>query len=113
MSEANSVTVYLTVNAADYSSGMKKASQLADTFSGKMRTAGHSTVSSMQAASASIRLFEGGMTNNVRAVERFISTIPGVGSALRAAFPLVGAAAFAGLIAHMGEEVYQFIQHVN
>lgn len=110
MSETNSVTVYLTVNAADYSSGMKKASQLADTFSGKMRSAGHSTVSSMQASSAAIRLFEGGMTNNVRAVERFVATIPGVSQALKTAFPLVGAVAFAGLIGRMGEEVYKFIE---
>ena len=73
-----------------------------------MESAGHATVSQMQAASASIRLVEGGMTNNVRAVERFISTLPGVGTALQNIFPLVGGLAFVGLIAKMGSEFYKF-----
>lgn len=106
----NAVTVYLTVNAKDYTSGMKQAAALAETFGQRTKAAGHATVSQMQAASASIRLFEGGMTNNIRAVERFISTIPGVGAALKAAFPVVGGLALAGLFVKLGDEVVKFIQ---
>src|SRR5580693_9779976 len=95
----NAVTVYLTVNAKDYSSGMKKAAELADTFGQRTKAAGASTVSSVQAASGAIRLLEGDITRNVRAVEKFITTIPGMGTALKAAFPVVGAIAFAGVIA--------------
>ena len=61
----------------------------------------------MQAASAAIRTLEGGMTNSIRAAERFVSTIPGVGKALQAAFPVIGGIAFAGVIARIGEEAYK------
>jgi len=110
---SNNVQVVLSCNKANFSQAMAQAQSELDRFSGKARNAGHSTVSSMQASSAAIRLVEGGMTNNVRAVERFIATIPGVGKALQFAFPLVGALAFAGLIARMGQEVYQFIVKMN
>jgi hypothetical protein len=72
--------------------------------------AGHVAISNVQAASASIRLAEGGMTNNIRAVERFLSALPGVGAALRTIFPLVGALAFAGLAVEIGSKVYEYGQ---
>jgi hypothetical protein len=110
---SNNVQIVLSVNKANFSAAMTDAQRQLDTLAGKARGAGHSTVSSMQASSAAIRLFEGGMQNNVRAVERFIATIPGVGAALKFAFPLVGAAALGGLVAKMGIEFAQFIQKVN
>ena len=67
-------------------------------------------VSQMQAASAAIRVFEGGMTGSVRAAERFLSTIPGVGKALQVAFPVVGALALAGVLAQIVGRVYEVVQ---
>src|ERR1700693_1863731 len=75
--------------------------------------AGHATVSSMQATSASIRLLEGGMTNNLRAVERFVASTLKLGPILQAAFPVVGALAFAGLVVSMGEKVYAFFKKAS
>lgn len=109
----STVTVQLAINKQTYTAALKSAAKDLDALAGKSKAMGHSTVSSMQASSAAIRLFEGEMQNNVRAVERFITTIPGVGTALKAAFPLVGGLAFAGLIARMGEEVVAFIQKTN
>jgi hypothetical protein len=74
---------------------------------------GHGTVSSMQAASASIRLFEGGISNSIRAAERLISTMPGVSAALQGIFPLVGAAAIGGIFLRVGEEVAEFVKKMN
>jgi lambda family phage tail tape measure protein len=68
------------------------------------------SVSNTNAASASIRLVEGGMTNNIRAVERFLGSLPGVGAALRTIFPVVGALAFAGLVVEIGAKVYEYGQ---
>src|ERR1700691_5179569 len=107
---SNQVTIQLVVNQANFSAAMKEAQARLDTFAGKAKSAGHGTVSSMQAASASIRLLEGDISRNVRAVEKFITTIPGVGTALKAAFPVVGALAFAGVVARGIEEVVKFIQ---
>ena len=53
---------------------------------------------------------EGGISNNIRAAERFISLLPGVGAALQAAFPVVGAIALAGVFVKVGEEVYKFVR---
>jgi hypothetical protein len=111
MSEAaGSVKVILAADASSYSAALTLAQKQLDQLQGSVNRAGHATVSQMQAASASIRLFEGGMTNNVRAVERFITTIPGVGRALKAAFPIVGGLALAGLFVKLGDDVVKFIQ---
>jgi Lambda phage tail tape-measure protein (Tape_meas_lam_C) len=110
---AGNVQVVLSMNAANYTQALKNAQAQLDSFAGKTRGAGHATVSSMQASSAAIRTLEGGMANNVRAVERFITTIPGVGRALQAIFPVVGALATLGIFAKMGKEVYDFIQTTN
>ncbi|MBB6144713.1 hypothetical protein HNQ77_002669 [Silvibacterium bohemicum] len=107
------VTVNLVLNSASYSAAIKDAQRQIDTFAGKARGAGHSTVSSMQASSAAIRTLEGGMANNVRAVERFITMIPGVGKALQTAFPLIGGLAFAGLLVRLGTELNEFIRKAN
>jgi hypothetical protein len=107
---AGNVQIVLSVDQVTYTQAMKEAQRQLDTFAGKAKGAGHATVSSMQASSAAIRLMEGGMQNNVRAVERLISTIPGVGKALQAAFPLVGGLALAGLLARMGGELEKFIK---
>ncbi len=55
---------------------MAEAQAQLDKFSGKTKEAGHSTVSSMQAASGAIREMNGNFAQNTRAVERFITTIP-------------------------------------
>lgn len=74
---------------------------------------GHSTVSTMQASSAAIRVMEGGITGNIRAAERFIGILPGVGTALQAAFPLIGGIALAGVFIKIGVEAAKFIQKMN
>jgi lambda family phage tail tape measure protein len=77
------------------------------------RNAGHATVTGVQAASAAIREMEGNFTNNIRAVERFLTTIPGLSTALKAAFPVVGAIAFGSLIAEQVIKVRDFIKAMN
>jgi len=76
-------------------------------------SSGHAAVSGVQASSAAIRVLEGGMTNNLRAVERFISGTLKLGPVLQAAFPLVGGLAFAGLMVSMGEKVYKFFKDMS
>jgi hypothetical protein len=70
-------------------------------------------VAPWQASSAALRVAEGNMTNNIRAAERFLATIPGVGRALQVAFPVVGAVALLGVFARMGNEVVDFIKKTN
>jgi hypothetical protein len=107
------VVVHLDLDNKGYSSGISGAIRANKQFKQSVDELGHGTVSQMQAASASIRLVEGDMSRSVRAVERFITTIPGVGKALQAAFPLVGAAATVGILVRIGEEAYQAVQKVR
>jgi hypothetical protein len=106
---AGSVKVVLTVDAASYSAALDKANSKIKQFGAASEAAGHASVSSSQAASAAIRSLNGGMDGSIRAAEKFLSTIPGIGSALQAAFPVVGALALAGVFAKMGKEVVDFI----
>ena len=108
-----SVTVRLNLNSTGYSAEMTKAQRQMQSFASATAAMGHGTVSQMQAASAAIRVLEGGMTGNIRAAERFIATIPGVGKALQAAFPLVGGIALAGVFVRIGEEAAKAIQKVQ
>lgn len=110
---AGAVKVVLSIDAANYSAALDKAKRQMRQFGDETKAAGHGTVSSMQAASASIRLVEGGMTNNIRAVERFIGTLPGVSKALQTIFPLVGGIAFAGLLIKLGKEAYDFVEKMR
>lgn len=53
--------------------------------------AAHAGVSEIQATSGALRVLEG--NSALRAAERFLTTIPGLGAALQFAFPVVGAIA--------------------
>jgi hypothetical protein len=107
------VVVRLNLNSTGYSAEMAKAQRAMQGFASATSAMGHGTVSQMQAASAAIRVLEGGMTGNIRAAERFISTIPGVGKALQAAFPLVGGIALAGVFVKIADEAAKAIQKVQ
>src|ERR1700733_1380733 len=107
------VVITLGLNDTPLRNGLSGATGKLRQFQASVQQMGHSTVSSMQASSAAIRVLEGGMTGNIRAAERFISLIPGVGKALQAAFPMVGAIALAGVFVKIGEEAAKAIQKVE
>ena len=110
---AGSVTVRLNLNSSGYSAEMTKAEAQMRRLARAGQEFGHTTVSQMQASSAAIRVFEGGITNSIRAAERFLSLLPGVGAALQAAFPVVGGIALLGVLIRVGEEVVKFVQDLN
>ena len=95
----------ISLNGKNFSSDMGKLIQMNKRMDDSVKQVGHSTVSSMQASSAAIRSLENPMGNNIRAVERFITLVPGIGTALKAAFPIVGAIAFLSVIVKTTEEL--------
>ena len=60
---AGNVTVRLNLNSTGYSAEMAKAQRTMQSFTSATAAMGHGTVSQMQAASAAIRVLEGGMTD--------------------------------------------------
>jgi hypothetical protein len=104
------VQITFGINDQGFSSGVERIRKQTKQLKGELDRLGD--VSPMQAASGAIRLLEGDITRNVRAVEKFISSIPGVSTALKNAFPVVGALAFAGVVYRVGEEATKAIQKV-
>ena len=107
------MNIVLSADAASFSSQIDQAQRKLDQLAGRSRTTGRAMVSDLQATSGGLRLLEGGMTNSLRAAERFLSTLPGVGEAMKAAFPVVGAIAFGAILERLGKEVYDFIDKTN
>jgi hypothetical protein len=70
-------------------------------------SAGHS-VTNMQATSGAIRSFEGNA--GIRAVEAFVSKTLGLGPAMQAIFPLVGALAFGTILFNVGEKAVEMYE---
>ena len=112
---AKAVLEMNTLNATftDFGKRARVASGEAGAFQRSLNGIGTHGVSQMQATSGALRVLEGGLNNNLRAAERFIASISGLGPILQAAFPLVGGIAFAGLLLKLGEEVHKFYTDVR
>ncbi len=105
---AGSIAIAFTIDASNFTGGSKQLMRMlrqvqgeADKTQKSVRGIGKSglhSISDLQATSASLRLLEGGITNSLRAAERFASRLPGLSSALQAAFPVVGAVALTAVI---------------
>ena len=104
------MTIVLSADAASYTEAITEAQRKLDSLAGKAKTAGHSTVSSMQAASAAIRELNGDFTNNIRAVERFVTQNQAVGALLKDIFPVVGGLAFVAVLGEGVKKAYEFVQ---
>jgi hypothetical protein len=63
-----------------------------------MGTAAGRSVTEIQATSGALRTLEGGTQGSIRAAERFLTLLPGVGAALQSAFPIIGAIALGEIL---------------
>lgn len=63
------------------------------------------SMSTRMAASAELRVFEGNLGGSTRAAGALLSSLPGLGEAMTAAFPVFGAVALVEILAQMGEKV--------
>ena len=107
------VTVRLNLNAAGYSAAVSQAQRQMKALQTATTAMGHGSRSSAMEASAAIRVMEGNITNNIRAAERFVSTIKPLAGLLEAAFPLIGVVALAGVLAELTERSAKLIKFVE
>ncbi len=110
---AGEVQIVFTAQGKSYSDAIDEMGRKVDGLKGKAIAAGHGTVSSMQAASASIRLLEDPLGSNIRAIERLISQSKVLSGVMKAAFPAVGAIAVGIAIAKVGEESFKAAEKVR
>ena len=107
------ISIRLSAGTAGFVAEMDKSAAKVVEFGAKVKSAHGGAVSNVQATSAALRVMEGSWTNNLRASERFIANVAGLGPILQKAFPIVGGLAFAGLLAKLGEELTDFIKKVQ
>ncbi|WP_433963665.1 hypothetical protein [Tunturiibacter gelidiferens] len=107
---AGGVDIILKVDEKPAVMGFTAAGRAAEKMGASAKAAGHTTVTSMQAASASIRLLENPLGNNTRAIERLLSQSKLLSGVMQSAFPIVGAVAMATIIVDLGKKVYDFSQ---
>jgi len=114
--KAGQIVITLSSGQAQFISDMDRAKARVVDFGAAARRMGsdmHGTVTGVQATSGALRVLEGGITNNLRAAERFTANVLGLGPALQAAFPVVGAIAFAGILVKLGEEANNFLEQLK
>jgi hypothetical protein len=102
------VNVVLTVNSANFSAGINQLKGKLNELGGTSKATSHSMVSDVQASSGALRLLEGGMTGNIRAAERFMASIKGVGAAMQFIYPAVGLIAIGSVVAKAATEMINF-----
>lgn len=97
----------------DISAGTSKFVVDLEAAKGKIREFGAAGVGEHKAVSAAMKTLEGNFTNNKRAADAFITTVLGAGPILKAAFPVVGALAFVGVIGEIGGKVDDFFKQMR
>ena len=70
-------------------------------------------ISARQSATASISIMEGRMMGGNRAAAAFLSTTLGLGPALQAAFPVIGAAALGMVLVQITDAIIKFAERAN
>lgn len=83
---------------AEYEAALQRAERAVRSFESASVGAISHQVPQYAAASGAVRLLEGNMNNLIRPAERFLATTLGMGPALQAAFPVVGAIAMGSVL---------------
>jgi hypothetical protein len=119
MASAGRISINLTAGNAQLILGLDAAKARLEQVANSARSTGaalgsiggHGSITGVQATSAALRTLEGGITNNLRAAERFIATTAGFGDALKSIFPVVGAIAFGGVLFELGEKAQKVYEY--
>ena len=108
---AKKVGIYINLSAGtqQFILDMEKANASVKNFSALAAGMGTHGVTGVQAVSGALRVLEGGITNNLRAAERFTANVLGLGPVLQAAFPVdPRRLGFRRRIVKVGEEITNF-----
>jgi hypothetical protein len=108
---AGEVKIILAVDGASYSAALEKAKTQLKQLENSVGDAGKKTRAEMHEATASIALFgEEFGVHLPRHVRSFVASLPGVASAMSAAFSGAAILAIGMALVETGKKVYEFIQ---
>ena len=103
----------LKVYEAELTQAQARAAAAGAAMANAMTATGSATAATVPqfvAANAAMRVMEGNFLNNARGASRFLTSTLGLGPALQAAFPVIGAAALAGVLVEMAERGYDLYE---
>jgi len=95
---------------------LRNVSNAANQAGHSFQQLGSHGVTGVQATSAALRTLEGGITNNLRAAERFAANFLGLGPILQKVFPVAGGIALLGILGelvHKAGEAYDAFQKMR
>src|ERR1700722_4178366 len=104
--KAGQITINLSAGTAQFVTDLEKAK-------GKIHEFGGAATSEHKAAAAAGKLLEGQMFNSVRAMDSFLVSTLKLGPIVQAAFPVLGALAFAGVLVESGKKVVEFFEKLK
>jgi hypothetical protein len=107
--KAGQITIDLNAGTAKFLVDMDTANAKIGQFGGAHKRA----VSDVKATSAAIKALEGGFADNSKAATAFIAKILGGGPLLQAAFPVIGAVAFGGVLVEIGTRAAKFFRDMQ
>jgi len=111
---AGDVKIFLTLDGVSYSTGMKKAAEQVKQLQGATTQAASVTRQQMADARGSVMVLGEEMGVHLpRHVQRFIATLPGVSSAMSAAFSAVAVIAIGVAIFEAAKKVVDFMQKTD
>src|ERR1700733_8410763 len=79
----------------------------------KLHEFGSAGVSEHKAVAAAVKALEGNVFNSTRAADAFIAKFSGLAPLLTAAFPVVGALAFAGVLGEVAKKIFDFFKELR
>jgi hypothetical protein len=101
------------VISIDVTAGTAKMVLELEQAKGKIREFGSAGESEHKKVAAAVKALEGNIFNNTRAADAFLLSMKGLGPVIQAAFPIIGAVAFAGVIGELGKKVYEFFKELK
>jgi hypothetical protein len=106
MAEAQSVIASSTAQMRESYAGVGTAATASAAKIHLVGEASANSVSAHKAAAGAMRELEGNFTRNTRAADQFLISSLKLGPVLQAAFPIIGAAAFAGILVDVGGKMF-------
>jgi hypothetical protein len=113
MPNGNELVIRVVGDSTQFTRTISQVNTAINRAQGSVQTFGHSSVTSVQAISASLRVAEGNFTGLLRASERFIAQSQALSSLAKTIFPAIGAIAVGSIFIRGAEEAAKFIDQVN
>jgi hypothetical protein len=108
MARGPTVGINITAGTAELFVQMKKAGTTVEDFANKAKKAGMQSGAGFVGGAAAVRVMEGNLNSNVRAIARFMTQTLKLGPIINAAFPIIGGFMFMEMLGQSIKKLEEF-----